>query len=487
MKKHTSFYLLSFILLFILTSCKFDKDSVKAQEITNKQKRPNIIFIMADDHAAHALSSYGSDIINTPNIDRIAKEGMRFTQAIGVNSICAPARAALITGKHSHNNGKKGNFDSFDGSQQTFPKLLQKANYETAIIGKWHLKSQPTGFDYYKVLDGHGTYFDPEFIEKGKERQHEKGYLTNIITESSIDWLKNRKQDRPFCLMVQHKAPHGPDIHEKKHAKLFEGESIAEPETLHDDWHSRDPLKTGICDASKLIHCHWQQDIYRELMVSAPKEKSARTSVVYQQMIKGYKRLIASLDENVDKLLNYIDDSGLSENTIVIYTSDNGFFLGDHGLFNKMWIYEESIKIPLLVRWPGVVKPGSVNNDLVSILDFAPTFLDIADAQEASDLYGRSIVPLLKEHKQDNWRKTTYYHFYPYRGAVMEHYGVRSKEYKLHHFPDYEDGNYWEFFDLTNDPNELSNEYTNHEYFEIIKDMKAQLKIHRQAIGILPH
>ncbi|MCF7568770.1 sulfatase [Sabulilitoribacter arenilitoris] len=465
--------LFSIITIFIMTAC------------TIEQQQPNIIFIMADDHAAHGLSCYGSNIIKTPNIDRIADEGMRFTQAVGVNSLCSPARAALITGKHSHNNSVKQNNEVFNGSQQTFPKLLQASGYETAIIGKWHLRSLPTGFNYYKVLDAHGSYFDPEFIEKGKERHRETGYLTNIITNSAIDWLEDKKGDRPFFLMVQHKAPHGPDIHEEKHARLFNDEVIPEPETIHDDWKSRDPLKLGDCESTKLINCHWQQDIYRELMASAPQEKQARTSVVYQQMIKGYKRLIASLDENIGELLDYIDESGLRENTIVIYTSDNGFFLGDHGLFNKMWIYEESLKIPLIVRWPGVVREKSVNDDLVNILDFAPTFLNIANASVPGDLYGRSIVPLLKEDERGDWRKTTYYHFYPYPG-VLEHYGVRSKNYKLHHFPGYGDGKYWEFFNLNDDPKELKNVYNEAENLEIIEEMKEELRKHRQTIGIIP-
>ena len=477
---------ITLILLSILVSCK-DKDvnSINVEETIHNQKRPNIIFIMADDHAAHGLSSYGSSIIETPSIDRIAIEGMRFTQAMGVNSLCTPARAALLTGKHSHVNGVKKNGDPL-GEQLIFPKLLQNRGYQTAIVGKWHLTSTPpAGFDYYKLMRGHGEYFNSPFRESGREGWYnEPGYLTDVITDTSIEWLKKRDTKKPFCLMVHHKAPHGPDIHKPEHAQLFEGETIPEPETIHDDWHSRDPLRTGECESTKLINCHWQQDIYRELMANAPKEKQARTSVVYQQMIKGYKRLIASLDENVGKLLDYLDDSGLSKETIVIYTSDNGFFLGDHGLFNKMWIYEESLKIPLLVRWPEVVRKNTVNNDIVNILDFAPTFLDIANASIPEDLHGKSILPLLKENTKEGWRETTYYHFYPYPG-VPEHYGIRSKEYKLHHVPNYRDGNYWELFDLVNDPNELKNLYNSPEYVEIIQEMKAQLKKHRQNIGII--
>ena len=242
-------------------------------------------------------------------------------------------------------------------------------------MGKWHLKVEPTGFDFYKVMRGHGSYWNPEFLETGKGWRREQGYLTDLITDSAIAWLNVRDPDKPFCLMVHHKAPHGPDIHKPEHASLFESETIPAPATLHDDWRTREPLRTGKCEGTKLINCSWGQDIYRKLMASVPKEKHARTEAVYQQMIKGYMRLIASLDENVGRLLDYIDQAGLRENTVVVYTSDNGFFLGDHGMYNKMWMYEESMRLPLLIRLPGVVQPGMVNDELVSILDFAPTFL----------------------------------------------------------------------------------------------------------------
>jgi arylsulfatase A-like enzyme len=448
-----------------------------------KRPRPNIIFIMADDHAPHGLSCYGSSILSTPNIDRLAQQGMRFTQALGVNSLCAPARACLLTGKHSHINGKRSNHDAFDGKQQSFPRLLQAAGYETAIVGKWHLKVAPTGFDYYKVMRGHGNYFDSEFRETGRGWQREKGYLTNVITDSSIDWLKQRRSDKPFCLMVHHKAPHGPDIHEERHKRLFENETIAAPDTLHDDWETRDALRSGECAGTKLINCSWGQDIYRTLMASAPKEKRARTEVVYQQMIKGYMRLVASLDENVGRLLNHIDQAGLRDNTIVIYTSDNGFFLGDHGMYNKMWMYEKSMKLPLLIRYPGVVKPGTVNNDLVCMLDFAPSFLEIAGAKIPKDLQGRSIMCLLQGRPPAEWREGVYYHFYTGYG-IPEHYGVRTKPHKLVHFPSFQDGNYWELFDLTEDADELTNVYTKPEYQEVAKTLHTLLTDYEKRLKV---
>ncbi len=452
-----------------------------------KRPGPNMVFIMADDHAPHGLSCYGSSILSTPNIDRLARQGVRFTQAMGVNSLCAPARACLITGKHSHVNGKRTNHDAFNGEQQTFPGLLQAAGYETAIIGKWHLKVEPTGFDFYKVMRGHGNYFNSEFRETGKGWYREKGYLTNVITDSSINWLKQRNSDKPFCLMVHHKAPHGPDIHEERHKQLFENEMIPEPKTLHDNWETRDPLRTLKCRDSKLINCNWRQDIYRKLMASAPQEKEPRTRAVYQQVIKGYMRLVASLDENIGRLLDYIDSTGLRENTIVIYTSDNGFFLGDHGLYNKMWMYEASMKLPLLIRYPGVIKPGTVNDDLVSMLDFAPTFLDLAGARIPADLQGHSLVSLLKGQRPDDWRQAVYYHFYGTPGLEREteHYGIRTRTHKLVHFPTYQDGRYWELYDLTEDADELTNVYTKPEYQDVAKKLHALLTTYERRLNVV--
>jgi arylsulfatase A-like enzyme len=356
-----------------------------------------------------------------------------------------------------------------------FPELLQAAGYQTAIVGKWHLRVEPKGFDFYKVMNGHGSYFDCAFRQTDRKGwRREKGYLTNVITDSSIQWLKDRTRDKPFCLMVHHKAPHGPDIHEERHARLYENETIAEPGTLHDDWATREPLATGACGGTKLINCTWGQDIYRKLMKTAPKAKGPRTSAVYQQMIKGYLRLVASLDENVGRLLDYIDKAGLRDNTIVIYTSDNGFFLGDHGMYNKMWMYEESMRIPLIVRYPGVVKPGTVNDALVCMLDFAPTFLDLAGAQTPADLHGRSIRPLLAGRRPEDWRTGVYYHFYGGYG-VPEHYGICTKTHKLLRFPRFRDGSYWELFDLTRDPEELTNVYGKPESRAIARTLHEML------------
>jgi arylsulfatase A-like enzyme len=450
--------------------------------------QPNIIFIMSDDHAAHATSCYGSGISRTPNIDRLAEEGMRFTHALGVNSLCAPARANLLTGKHTHANGVRNNFTRFDGSQQTFPKLLQAAGYETAVIGKWHLKSEPTGFDYYNIMSGHGRYFDCPLREKGQDKfVVHKGYLTNVITDLSIDWLKSRSSGKPFCLMVHHKAPHGPDVHEERHARLYENQAIAEPPTLYDDWQTREPLATGRCNGTKLINCSWGQ--YRQLLSKLPMEKDERTRQFYQVFIKGYLRLIASLDENVGRLLNHVDASGLRQNTVVVYTSDNGFFMGDHGLFNKMWMYEESLHIPLIVRYPGVVESGAANRDLVTMLDFAPTFLDLVGAPIPSDLHGRSIQPLLEGKSPRAWRDMAYYRFYG-GYEVPPHVGVRTRTHKLIHFPTFENsaGPYWELFDLQKDPEELRNVYDDPKYGPTAEEMKRQLQTLTERYGenVLP-
>jgi len=445
-------------------------------------RRPNIVFIMADDHAAHGIGAYGSKIAPTPRIDKLAAEGMRFDCAMGVNSLCAPARATLITGKHSHANGKRTNHDKFDPRQQTFPKLLQQAGYETAIVGKWHLGVEPTGFDYYKVMRGHGKYFDCPFRQTAvKGMKVHKGYLTNVITDSAIHWLTSRRSDKPFCLMVHHKAPHGPDIHEPRHARLYADKTMPQPTTLHDDWATRLPLATEKCGGTKLINCTWRQDIYRKLMASAPKEKKARTAAVYQQVIKGYLRLVASLDENVGRLLDWLDKANLRDNTIVIYTSDNGFFLGDHGMYNKMWMYEESMRIPLLVRWPGAVKPGATNGDLVCMLDFAPTFLDIAGAKIPADLHGRSIRPLLGGRTPGDWRQSVYYHFFGGYGT-RPHYGLRTKTHKLLHFPGFGDGDYWELFDLSEDADELTNIYARAESKPIVARLRKTLDQRRKEL-----
>jgi arylsulfatase A-like enzyme len=429
---------------------------------------------MADDHAAHAVGAYGGKLCKTPNMDKLAKEGMRFTNCFNVNSLCAPSRAALITGRYNHHNGFKWNGNKFNGAQVTFPKLLQKAGYETALVGKWHLRTDPTGFDYYSIIPGQGRFFNCAFKdtkESPDQFKEVKGYLTDVITDKAIKWMKERDQSKPFCLMVHHKAPHAPHHYPDKYKKLYADADLPEPKSFNADYSKRGPaLKNSRAQWSKLdniIPNHFNKKVPQNLKRQTQEYKEWS----YQCFFKGYFRLVAALDDNVGRLTDYVDESGLSKNTIVIYTSDNGFFLGDYGLFNKMWMYEESLRIPLLVRYPKETKAGTVNNELVSILDFAPTFLDYASVEIPSELQGMSIRPLLQGKKLKNWRSAHYYRFYE-QVEVPAHYGIRTKRYKLLYFDNTDE---WEFYDLKNDPTEMKSQYANPEYAGQIATLKKEL------------
>ena len=442
-----------------------------AQTLGAEKKPPNILFIMTDDHAAHAISSYGSKINKTPNLDRIAKEGMRFANCFCTNSICAPSRAVILTGKYSHINGVIDNAKEFDGSQQTFPKLLQKAGYQTAIIGKWHLKTDPTGFDYWNILPGQGIYHNPVMIEMGQRKKY-TGYVTDIITDLCLAWLKKRTGDKPFCLMYHHKAPHREWEPDDKHAKLYEDTDIPIPETFNDDYKTR-------CAAASQQEMTIEQHLNKKDLKMDPPEGLTGQELKkwkYQRYIKDYLRCIASVDDNVGRLLDYLDTSGLAENTIVIYTSDQGFYLGDHGWFDKRFMYEHSLRMPLLVRYPKEIKAGSINNEIALNLDFAPTFLDFAGVAIPDDMHGRSLRSLLQGNTPKNWRTSMYYHYYEYPAVhmVKRHYGIRTKRYKLIHF--YYDIDAWELYDLEKDPNELNNVYDNPAYADIVKQLKAGLQ-----------
>ena len=457
-------------------------------------RRPNIIFVFADDHAYHAISAYGSKINKTPNIDRLANEGMLFQNNFCTNSLCAPSRAVVLTGKHSHLNGIRTNRDRFDGSQQTFPKLLQKVGYQTAIVGKWHLKTDPTGFDFWEVLPGQGVYYNPPMKSPRGITKH-VGYTTDIIADVALDWLKTKRDpDKPFLLMYHNKAPHRPWEPGPKYLSLYDGVTIPEPDTLFDDYaHRSSAARTQEMMVAKNLNDRdlkfvppknlrpdqlkaWNA-AYDPKNAAFKKMKLTGKALVrwkYQRYIKDYLRCIASVDENLGRVLRYLDESGLSKNTVVVYSSDQSFFLGDHGWFDKRWMYEHSARMPLLVRWPGVVKAGSVNRDLTQNLDFAETFLDIAGAPIPPDMQGRSLVPLLKGHTPADWRKSIYYHYWEYPGAhsVRRHYGVRTARYKLIHY--YNIGE-WELFDLHKDPNELNSVYADPAYADVVKRLKAEL------------
>jgi len=459
-------------------------------------KRPNILFIFTDDHSAQAISAYGSKINKTPNIDRIARDGMRFDNCLVTNSLCGPSRACIQTGKYSHKNGFYRNGNRFDGSQMTFPKILRKNGYTTAMLGKWHLRTDPQGFDYWEILLGQGTYYNPRMKTVNGIKKH-SGYTTDIVTDLALKWLKEgRDKDKPFCLMYQHKAPHRRWEPGPKHLTMYDGETIPEPPTLWDDYEGRaSPARNQKMMVAKNL-------TPRDLKLVAPNDLNSEQRKVwdasygpknaafkaanlsgkdlvrwkYQRYIKDYLRCVASVDDNIGRVLDYLDESGLAENTIVIYSSDQGWFLGDHGWFDKRWMYEESLKMPFIVRWPGVVKPGTVSKAMVSNVDFAETFLDMAGCadQIPSDMQGRSVVPILRGKTPDDWRKSFYYHYYEFPGAhsVAKHYGVRTQRYKL---IDYYRVGEWELFDLMEDPHELHSVYNDPAYAEVVKELKGEL------------
>ncbi|HEY7119657.1 MAG TPA: sulfatase, partial [Tepidisphaeraceae bacterium] len=375
---------------------------------------PNILYIMADDHASHALSCYGSKLNQTPNLDRLAREGMRFENAFVTNALCGPSRACVLTGKYNHVNGFKDNGPRtvFDGSQPTFPKMLQKAGYQTGIVGKWHLNSNPTGFDQWSILVGQGRYFNPAFITDGK-REVVNGYVTDVITDKALDWLKRRDPNKPFCLMYHHKAPHREWEPDKKHANLYDDVEMPLPETFYDHYEHRG---TAAHDQDMTIaKTLTKADVKSDPPPGLSGDKL--TEWKYQRFIKDYCRVIASLDDNVGRVLDYLDQNGLAANTIVIYTSDNGFFLGDHGWFDKRFMYEQSLRVPLLVRYPGHVKAGSVSKAMTLNVDYAPTFLDYAGAPILPDMQGRSLRSVLESGGGDapvGWRTSIYYHYYEF-------------------------------------------------------------------------
>lgn len=458
-------------------------------------ERPNIVFIFTDDHAAQAMSCYGSAVNETPHMDRIAAEGMKFANCFCTNSLCGPSRAVILTGKHSHLNGFRQNGDQFDGAQQTFPKLMQKGGYQTAIIGKWHLGTEPTGFDYSEVLIGQGPYFNPPMIRNGERTKH-TGYTTEIITDLAVEWLRNgRDQKKPFMLMFQHKAPHREWQPGPKQYALYKNVTLPEPATLFDNYEGRGTAaKTQDMTIEKtlteldlklvppqnltdeqLAAWHAAYDAENEEFRKANLQGKDLVRWKYQRYMKDYLRCVAAVDDSIGQVMDFLDESGLAENTIVIYSSDQGFYLGEHGWFDKRFMYEESLRMPLLVKWPGVVKPGSTNADLVQNLDFAETFLEIAGVPIPGDMQGRSLVPLLKGERPADWRQAIYYHYYEYPAvhAVQRHYGIRTEKHKLIHFYNIDE---WELYDLERDPDELTNVVEDSQMKDVVADLKGQLK-----------
>ena len=504
-KNFNYFFCGIFVFMLIFQSCK-----AKEQK---KETRPNIVFIMSDDHAYQAISAYGDSLNHTPNIDALAKEGMLFNRAFVNNSLCAPSRAAILTGKYSNMNGIRGNGDEvFDGSQETFPKLLRQAGYQTAMIGKWHLVSNPTGFDFWNVLPGQGEYYQPDFIDSTGTKRVE-GYVTDLTTDKAINWLNNRDTAKPFCVLVWNKAPHRDWMSAIKYLHEFDSVKIPLPATFFDDYSTRTrAVKEQKMEISKWLAPNYDlkenfnvKPPYGRLDVNwaaifgrlTPEEQKAFIEAYspendalkkeklngkdlaiwkYERYIKDYLRTIQSVDDNVGRLINYLKEKGLEKNTIVIYTSDQGFYLGEHGWFDKRFMYEQSFRTPLIVRWPDVVKPGSVNNDLVMNLDLAETLLDAANVNIPSDMQGRSMLPIWKGENPADWRKYVYYHYYESGGEhnVAKNVGIRSDRYKLISY--YENGD-WELYDLQTDPTELHNVYNDPAYHQIQDSLKNELQI----------
>lgn len=470
--------------------------------------RPNILFIFSDDHAVQAISAFGSRVNKTPNIDRIANEGARFTRNFCANSICSPSRACVLTGKHSHLNGVT-EWQRFDGSQFTFPKALRTAGYRTGIFGKWHLGSDPTGFDEWMVYLGQGHYYNPDYkTHAGKKRI--TGYSVDVTTDRALDFIKrNRGSDKPFLVMCQYKAPHRTWMPATRYLNKFDGETIPEPDTLFDDYSGRAaPAAKHRMGIDKHMRMDYDLKVpnakgggifdYKRMTPTqraawdaayGPKNRAFKEAKLtgralvewkYQRYIKDYLRCIAAVDDNVGRLLDYLKAEGLDKNTIVIYSSDQGFYLGEHGWFDKRWMYEESFRMPLVMRWPGVIKPGTTVSQLTQNIDFAPTFLQAAGLPVPGEIQGASLLPLLKDAGSP-WRDALYYHYYNHGGNKLEprgehgvprHHGVRTDRYKLIH---YYTSDEWELFDLEKDPQEMHNEYANPEYAATLKELRSKL------------
>ena len=473
-----------------------------SQNNSNKKKAPNIVFIFSDDHATNAISAYGGifkELAPTPNIDRIANEGALLKNALCTNAICGPSRAAILTGKYSHVNGYYKNYKGgvFNNQQWTFPQSLKEVGYQTGLVGKWHLASEPIGFDYYKyhISRGEqGLYWNPVYNDNGINKK-EKGYATNLTTDFALDWLNSRDTKEPFCLLLQFKAPHREWAPDTKYKNLWEGQEMPYPSTFNDtyegreltagdtemtmDYFSRQDMKMTPPDAlSKSDRRKWSQFGFKPNEIVTPDENLSPQEVrewKYQKYIKDYLATIRSVDDNIGRVLAYLKENGLEENTIVIYASDQGFFLGEHGFFDKRFMYEESLKMPFVIRYPGKIKPGTIVDDIVSNIDFAPTLLDMAGVAAPEQVQGKSFFSNLKGETSEDWRQSMYYHYYeyPYYHRVQPHYGIRNQRYKLIHF--YYNMDVWELYDLKNDPNEMNNLINIEANLELIGELKKEL------------
>jgi arylsulfatase A-like enzyme len=450
---------------------------------------------MADDHAAHAIGAYGSRINETPSIDRLAAEGMRFDACFCTNSICSPSRATILTGTYNHVNGVTTLSTPFDGRQPTFPGLLRRAGYQTALIGKWHLGHggihDPTGFDYWTVLPDQGEYHDPTFLETDGRPTVRRGYATDVITDLALEWIDDRDPDRPFLAMIQHKAPHRSWEPAPRHARLYADAPIPEPATLRDDHLGR---STAAVEARLRLWDLNEEDLKGLVPPGLTDDEELRWR--YQRFIADYLRCVAALDENVGRILDHLDARGLADDTVVVYTSDQGFFLGDHGWFDKRFMYEESLRMPFLVRYPRMVAPGSTSDAIVLNVDFAQTFLELAGEEAPSRMQGRSLVPLLRGAAIDDWRTSMYYRYWMHLDAshgVPAHRGVRTQRHKLVHY--YGEGlgqpgsgtetrpEEWELFDLRDDPFELNDLHADPAHADLLAGLRAELRRLSDEVG----
>ena len=490
-------FVLSSTFLLMISSC-------------SNPEKPNIIFIMSDDHGYQAISAYNPDLIQTPNIDRIAKEGILYSRAFVTNSLCAPSRSVILTGKYSHLNGVKGNSEVFDGNQQTLPKILRQNGYETAIVGKWHLKSEPAGFDYWNVLPGQGDYYNPDFILQGKDTVYQ-GYVTEIITNLCIEWLKKRDKRKPFFLMMHHKAPHRSWMPALKNLQLFDNKEFPLPANFYDNYEGREALQKQMltvkdhmdirmdfkvpcmeCDTAEV---NWwaPEEYWKRLDRLNPEErdrweesyKKEETEFLkvkadekrynlwkFRRYMEDYLRCIASVDESVGEVLDFLKENGLDKNTVIVYTSDQGFYLGEHGLFDKRFMYEEALRTPLMIRYPEKIRKGTVSEHLVQNLDIAPTLLDFAGVVIPAGMQGISLQKTWNGSAE--WRDAVYYHFYEKGWGVSPHYGIRTDRYKLIHFYDLIDS--WELYDLQTDPNEMDNLIQHPDYGQVLEELTNKLK-----------
>ncbi|MBP6064949.1 sulfatase [Bacteroides sp.] len=476
-----------------------------------QQKPLNIVYIMTDDHTAQMMSCYDTRYVETPNLDRLAKEGVRFTNSFVANSLSGPSRACMLTGKHSCANKFYDNTTCvFDTAQQTFPKLLQKAGYQTAVIGKWHLESLPSGFNYWEIVPGQGDYYNPRFITQHNDTIQKEGYITNLITDDAIDWMEHKRaKDQPFCLLIHHKAIHRNWMADTCNLALYEDKTFPMPDNFFDDYAGRPAAAAQEMSIAKdmdmiydlkMLHPDKEsrlKSLYEEYLGRLnPAQRAAwdkfYTPIIeefyhkkltakelanwkFQRYMRDYMKTLKSLDDNVGRVLDYLKAEGLLENTLVVYTSDQGFYMGEHGWFDKRFMYEESMRTPLIMRLPtGMNRRGDVT-ELVQNIDYAPTFLELAGVVVPQDMQGASLLPLLKNERPQHWRKALYYHFYefPAEHRVKRHYGIRTERYKLIHF--YNDINWWELYDLQTDPSEMHNLYGQKAYESIANELKTEL------------